>query len=338
MNPNPSQVQASHPIVVIALERFLESGERISKFLGADLVLYHEDVFEVVFSKYRILIAVMSSGIAIRKVAPFLSDKWHDPALVIVTPDLKYAIPVLGGHHGANEVAERLEELGIISVISTATETKGLFSVERVAQMHDASIVNRDSTRAVNGAILDGTLMRERRDGYRDGIGDVMGDVMGDDSIGCAEKDASSSLPPLIHVHPPAIVLATSQVSVLVTASPYIMGIGCKRGTSKEEIEEAIDAGCRQAKIPASTITTYATTVQKLHETGLHEAVRSRGSLIFLDDKTMNAEQARVVSSSQARRLGLCGVSEPACLALSTYGELVLEKQVYGRVTIAISR
>lgn len=134
------------------------------------------------------------------------------------------------------------------------------------------------------------------------------------------------------------MVLATPGVSVLITSSPYIMGIGCRRGTSKEEIEEAIEVGCKMAGIPVSAITTYATTVQKLHETGLHEAVRKLGSLVFLDDKTINEQQPHIVHDSQARRLGLCGVSEPACLALSTYGELVLEKQVYGRVTIAISR
>jgi len=298
-------------IAVIALERFFEIGECISQSLRAPLIAYHEDVFASVFSLYDVLVAVMSSGIAIRKIAPLLTDKWYDPALVVVSPDMKYAIPVLGGHHGANEVAERLRELGIIPVISTATETKGLASVEKVAQVYDAAIVNRDSTRAVNGAILDS-------------VKDVHGDTGG--------------FPSLIRVHPPAIVLATPGVSVLVTSSPYIMGIGCRAHVSKEEIEEAIDAACDKAGISPAMITTYATTVQKLHEPGLHEAIRDRGSLVFLDDRTINSQQPHIMSNSQAIRLGLCGVSEPACLALSAYGELVLEKQVYGRVTIAIAK
>jgi len=298
-------------IAVITLERFLEIGERISQALGAELIAYHDDVFVSAFSRYDVLVAVMSSGIAVRKVAPLLIDKWYDPALVVVSPDMKYAIPVLGGHHGANEIAERLGDLGIIPIISTATETRGAPSVEKIAQMYDASIVNRDSTRGVNGAILD-----------------MVTDVHGD----------SPSFPPLIRVHPPAIVLATSGVSVLTATSLYTMGIGCRAGTSKEEIEEAIDAACAKAGIPCAMITTYATTVQKLHEPGLHEAIRDRGSLVFLDDRTINSQQPHIMSNSQATRLGLCGVSEPACLALSTYGELVLEKQVYGRVTIAIAK
>ncbi|MCL2460346.1 MAG: cobalt-precorrin 5A hydrolase [Euryarchaeota archaeon] len=299
-------------IAVITLERFFEIGKQVSQALGAPLIAYHDDVFASAFSRYDVLVAVMSAGIAVRKVAPLLTDKWYDPALVVVSPDMKYAIPVLGGHHGANQIAERLGELGIIPVISTATETKGVPSVEKVAQIYDASIVNRNSTRGVNGAILDSAI-----------------DVHG---------DAGGNFPPLIRVHPPAIALATPGVSVLVTASPYIMGIGCRSGTSKEEIEEAIDAACDKAGIPYTMITTYATTVQKLHEAGLHEAIRDRGSLVFLDDRTINSQQPHIMSNSQATRLGLCGVSEPACLALSAYGELVLEKQVYGRVTIAIAK
>ena len=306
-----STTDSKPSIAVIALERFFESGKLISQSLGAALIAYHDDVFAFAYSRYDVLVAVMSSGIAVRKIAPLLTDKWHDPAVVVVTPDMKYAIPVLGGHHGANEIAQHLGELGIVPVISTATETRGVPSVERVAQMCDAAIVNRDSTRAINGAFLDS-------------VKDMHGDTDG--------------FPFLIRVHPPAIALATPGVSVLVTASPYVMGIGCRSQTSKEEIEEAIDAACDKAGIVRSMITTYATTVQKLHEPGLHEAIRDRGSLVFLDDRTINSQQPHIMNNSQAIRLGLCGVSEPACLALSTYGELVLEKQVYGRVTIAIAK
>ena len=334
MDPSP----ISQNVVVITFERFLTSGKRISSALGADLLLYHEDIFFYAHTRYRILVVVMSSGIAVRKLAPLLTNKWYDPALIVVTPDMKYAIPVLGGHHGGNEVALRLKEIGILPIISTATETRGVPSVERVAQLHHASIVNRSSTRTVNGAILDSVIQEhddERGENGLDG-GGIGGNES--DRSETANSSHSSSFPPLFHVSPPAMILATPGVSVLITSSPYIMGIGCRRGTSKEEIEEAIEAGCQMAGIPVSAITTYATTVQKLHETGLHEAVRKRGSLVFLDDKTINEQQPHIVHDSQARRLGLCGVSEPACLALSTYGELVLEKQVYGRVTIAISR
>lgn len=79
------------------------------------------------------------------------------------------------------------------------------------------------------------------------------------------------------------------------------------------------------------------TTVKKFHEEGLHEAIRSlSGNLIFLDDDTINAQVPK--TQSRAGMLGLSGVAEPCALALAKSGTLILNKIVYGRVTIAIGK
>ncbi len=89
----------------------------------------------------------MSMGIVVRSIAPLLEDKWNDPAVVVVSPDLAYAIPLIGGHHGANELAKELSALGIRPVITTATESAGRDSVEGVGERCGCDIVNRESTR-----------------------------------------------------------------------------------------------------------------------------------------------------------------------------------------------
>lgn len=285
---------------VVVLDRFRAEGEKVAAFLDAELVPYSDHVFGDLYGTVETIVAVMSAGIAVRGCAPHLSDKWHDPAVVVVTPDLRYAVPVLGGHHGGNVCAKRLAELGIEPVISTATETKGRPSVEETARTGGFAIVNRSSTREVNGAILDGEV-------------------------------------PVVRVEPPHIVVANPGVSVLVNDSLYVMGVGCRLGTTTEEILSAIHAACTAAGISESDVTMYATTVKKFHETGLHEAVRSlSGNLIFLDDDTINAQVP--MTPSRAGILGLSGVAEPCALALAKFGTLILNKTVYGRVTIAIGK
>ncbi|MCZ0860049.1 MAG: cobalt-precorrin 5A hydrolase [Methanocorpusculum sp.] len=285
---------------VVVLDRFRAEGEKVAAFLDAELVPYSDHVFGDLYGTVETIVAVMSAGIAVRGCAPHLSDKWHDPAVVVVTPDLRYAVPVLGGHHGGNVCAKRLAELGIEPVISTATETKGRPSVEETARTGGFAIVNRSSTREVNGAILDGEV-------------------------------------PVVRVEPPHIVVANPGVSVLVNDSLYVMGVGCRLGTTTEEILSAIHAACTAAGISESDVTMYATTVKKFHETGLHEAVRSlSGNLIFLDDDTINAQVP--MTPSRAGMLGLSGVAEPCALALAKSGTLILNKTVYGRVTIAIGK
>jgi cobalt-precorrin 5A hydrolase len=118
---------------VIALPRFAGKAGEIARHLGADLIPYGPDAFASAFSSYRGIVAVMSAGIVVRSIAPLLKDKWSDPAVVVVSPDLTWAVPVAGGHHGANRIARSLAELGIRPVITTATETLGRMSVEAFA-------------------------------------------------------------------------------------------------------------------------------------------------------------------------------------------------------------
>lgn len=91
----------------------------------------------------------------VRDIAPLLDNKWSDPAVIVVDSNLNFAIPLLGGHHGANEVARQISELGAIPVLTTATEVHGKPSVEGIADRLDCEIFNKESTVAVNCALLD---------------------------------------------------------------------------------------------------------------------------------------------------------------------------------------
>lgn len=91
----------------------------------------------------------------VRDIAPLLDNKWYDPAVVVVDSNLNFAIPLLGGHHGANEIARKLSELGAVPVLTTATEVHGKPSVEGIADRLGCEIFNKESTVAVNCALLD---------------------------------------------------------------------------------------------------------------------------------------------------------------------------------------
>lgn len=91
----------------------------------------------------------------VRDIAPLLDNKWSDPAVVVVDSNLNFAIPLLGGHHGANEIARKVSELGAVPVLTTATEVHGKPSVEGIADRLGCEIFNKESTVAVNCALLD---------------------------------------------------------------------------------------------------------------------------------------------------------------------------------------
>ncbi len=286
--------------LVIALPRFMDHAERIGNFLGAEVREYTPSLFSEIFPQVRRIVAVMSMGIVVRRIAPLIRDKWNDPAVVVVSPDFQYAVPVLGGHHGANELAKELSALGLLPVITTATEATGRDSVEAIAQRSSCDIINRESTRRVNTALLDSDV-------------------------------------PVYSVQGPGIVIAGPDVSILVRAAEFTVGVGCRKGVNSQEVLDAIREGLAKAGVEEDNVLVYATTRKKWDETGLTEAISAlSGNLIFLDDDTINAQAG--VSPSRATKIGLSGVAEPCALAVAKKKELVMKKCVYGRVTIAIAR
>lgn len=286
--------------VVISLGCFTDSAIKVAGFLDADLLPYDRGVFREAFGRYRKIVAVMSAGIVVRSISHMLSDKWTDPAVVVVSPDMKFAIPIAGGHHGANLLAKSLNRMGMTAVISTATEATGREAVEMVAERTGTDVLNRQSTRRVNAAMLDADV-------------------------------------PLYAVSGPGMVIVGPDVSVLLKKGEYMAGIGCRKGTTEEEIASAIRSFLAKAGVAESEVMAFVTTARKKGENGLARAVRSAGSsLVFIDDDTINAQA--VTGPSRAALIGLIGVAEPCAIALSKKKELVMEKCVYGNVTLALAR
>ncbi|NYT07785.1 MAG: cobalt-precorrin 5A hydrolase, partial [Methanomicrobiales archaeon] len=214
---------------VIYLPRFLGEARQIADCISADLIEYSPTAFREAFGQYSQIAAVMSAGIAVRGIAPLLADKWTDPAVVVVTPDLGLAIPLIGGHHGANALARDLAPLGTVPVITTATERAGVSSVEGIAAAGGYSLVNYDSSTPVNAAFLDGTA----------GVYAVSG---------------------------PALVIGGPDVAFLVAEGEYGVGIGCRKGVSAEAVEEAVRAALAAAEIEPGDVLVFATTVKKSGE------------------------------------------------------------------------
>jgi len=288
-------------LAIITFKRNRDLAERIREHIGGDLLIYEPGVFERAFKDYDAIIAIMAAGIAVRKIAPLLDDKWGDPAVVVVDDDGRFAVPILGGHHGANAIAKNLSDIGMHAVITTATEVRGRVSVEEIAEIFSAEIETKYSTKSVNLAIL--------------------------------KEDV-----PVLRVEGPKIILADEDVSVLsIQTKGFVLGIGCRKGIEKKEIIEAIEEAVTKSGLKLSDIALLASVKLKENENGLIEAAREISKhIVFVSDSEINAMDAP--SDSAASKIGLKGVCEPSALFVSKNRELLLPKTVYGRVTVAIAR
>lgn len=76
--------------------------------------------------KFEGIIFIMALGIVMRMIAPYLRDKYRDPAIVAVDDERRFAVSALSGHEGgANVLALKAANiLGAEPVITTASESR----------------------------------------------------------------------------------------------------------------------------------------------------------------------------------------------------------------------
>ncbi len=273
------------------------------------------------------VVAFLATGIAMRLAAPLLADKRRDPGLVCVDDAGRYAVALCGGHDGgANALAQRLGALlGATPVVTTASDALGLPALDALGAELGFRIAAGSDVAAVAAALVAGervTLTSDRR----------------------------WPLEPL----PPSVVAATipSAPCLLVTdrlvepprpAVVYrppslVVGVGCSRGASAEEILTLVAEALAEAGLAAESVAEVASVTLKADEHGLLAVAADRGwPLRFHEPDTLARIEVPNPSATVARAVGTASVAEAAALAGSR-AELVAPKRKSPRVTVAIAR
>ncbi|WP_121742340.1 cobalt-precorrin 5A hydrolase [Natronorubrum halophilum] len=305
-----SDGEVAEEIAIISFGRKMETAEEIEDELEdryelIDIIEYHGTVFDEHWGEYDCFIGLMASGIAMRKTAHLLDDKWDDPAICVVDEELTWAIPITGGHHGANQVAQDLATMGAVPAMTTASEAAGKQGVESRAKAMDTHVVNGDSTVKTNLAVLD-------------------------DNLG-----------PVARLDGPRAVLVGDDVTVLKRNknNGIVIGTGSVSGASKESFVAAWEQALEETDYDFSDIEFVGTATRKEDEEGLLEAVTELDLGLVAFDKETLLEHEGPTPSKSKELIGWPGVSEASAIAGGAEQELVLEKIGYeNEVTVAIGR
>ena len=305
-----SDGEVAEEIAIIAFQRKMDTAEEIVDGIGdrydsVDILEYHSEVFEEYWGEYDCFVGLMASGIAMRKTAHLLEDKWDDPAIVVIDEELTWAIPITGGHHGANQVAKDLTTMGAIPAMTTASEAAGKQGVEARAKAMDLHVVNGNSTVATNLAVLD-------------------------DELG-----------PVTRLDGPKAVLVGDDVTVLKRNSEdgVVIGTGSVSGAKKETFLTAWKTALERTAYDTADVEFVATAIRKEDEEGLLEAADELGLGVVAFDKETLLDHEGPTPSKSKELIGWPGVSEASAIAGGRENELVLEKISYeDEVTVAIGR
>lgn len=218
------------------------------------------------FANADALVFVGAVGIAVRAIAPHLSSKVHDPAVVVLDETGAFAISLLSGHlGGANALTLRLAGLcGAQPVITTATDRSGLWAADDWARKNGCAVAEPERIKRVSGALLAGgslALFSEF----------PIGGVWPRDlhPAACAEKaqvvlslsDADTAGAHPLHLVPHIAVL----------------GVGCRKGTPAGHILELLEDFLARAQISRRALCRVCSIDLKANEPGLLEACRVLG-------------------------------------------------------------
>ncbi|MDD1742189.1 MAG: cobalt-precorrin 5A hydrolase [Methanotrichaceae archaeon] len=285
---------------MLVFARDWDKGKKICQALAtkyiSSLVFYEKEDIGEILKKFDFIVGVMAVGILVRSICGHIKDKWSDTPVVALDSALSCAVPVIGGHHGANELAKYLAtQLNLFPAITTATDSKGKKNLEFIANAINAEIINKEVSKELNLTFL--------------------------------RQDVA-----VLRLKGPKIVVIDQDVAVLKT-SGLIVGLGTRRGVKAQEVLDALDAALQSVGRKREEIGTIVTAWLKREEIGITEAAKSLGKeVIYLDAEILNIQKP--ITDSRAIDIGLKGVAEPAVLAIAT--KLIMPKKVFGRVTIAI--
>ncbi|MDD3311951.1 cobalt-precorrin 5A hydrolase [Pseudodesulfovibrio sp.] len=285
------------------------------------------------FPRYRAHVFVAASGIAVRCIAPHLRGKDVDPAVVCLDQYGRFAISLLSGHlGGGNELAERCANIvGGQAVITTATDSAGLPSLDMLAVARGLSIGNLDRVKTVNGAILDGRAVQVfDPDNWLGARGEHW----------AATVDSSADWWP----GEPGVWVSVREDcpddgALRLYPRALMLGVGCRRGTGVDEIFSHIQTVMRNNHFPLSAVGGLGSAEVKANEPGILEAAARLGvTPVFFSPERLDSVNVPSPSSIVRQHMGVGSVSEAAALLLSDGGELLVLKTKTETVTLAVAK
>lgn len=270
-----------------------------------------------------VILFIGSTGMAVRAIAPWVQDKKTDPAVLVMDEGGTYVISLLSGHiGGANAMARRLaEKLGAQPIVTTATDVEGKFSADTWATERGCHISDMALCKEVSAAILERPVP-------------ICGERLDFSQLptGLVEKE-EGKLGIYVGVHN----RRPFEKTLILTPRVLTLGLGCRRGTPKEAIDEAVQTVFQEHDLRTEAIARAASIDLKANEQGLLDYCTERGIPVeFFTAEELKAVPGDFAPSAFVQSVtGVDNVCERA--AALAGGTLIVHKTAHNGVTVAVA-
>lgn len=298
---------------------------------GCTQVESYGDFVAASFAVYDRFLFIGAMGICVRCIAPCVSSKYADPAVVCMDSTGQFVVPVLSGHvGGANEWAKQISSIiGAQAVITTQSDCNGVWALDLLASKfgwqtactHEE--MNRAIARFVNqervALLLDikdkGTAWLER------------------------------TLPPYVKVYYHYEDIPFEETDLLIAVTPYEyeapvqalyyrpqvlhLGVGCKKQCVPDGVAEYIEDSLKAHHLSPLSLATISTIALKKDEP-LLKALQDKwpqAKVCIYSSEELSGMEIPSPSQKVYEVTGVYGVAESAACKSSGCGKWLVEKQ-----------
>lgn len=283
------------------------------------------------FARMDGILFIGAAQIAVRSIAPWVSSKTSDPAVVVMDETGRFAIPLLSGHlGGANELAGTLANLtGAIPVVTTATDIHGRFAVDLFARKQKLAISNLNTAKGISAAILDEKPVGLITDFPIFGAVpeeltrlDAGEPFAGDYGIVIALNEELHPFRHTLHLIPRMVTV----------------GIGCRKGTAADTLIRVIRAELHRHHIVPQAVAQFASIDLKAKEPGMIQAAEQWEVPFWTYSEQELAAVPGEFTASEfvAKTTGVDNVCERSAVKASD-GRLLQKKTGQDGVTVALA-
>ena len=314
------------------------AGYAVKKYAGGETEPLPEDIRGFTgedWGRYD-LVFIGAAGIAVRYIAPWVKDKFTDPAVLVMDERGQYVIPVLSGHVGGGvRIARELaEETGAEAVITTATDVQGKFAADVFAKENGLYLEDREEARAISAAVLEGekiALFPEYPECQ------IQGKIPGEICL-CGTWEEAASFPHRILVADRN--RRPEEGTLLLRPKNVVAGIGCRRGIAEEVLESGLQGVLAEHGLVMEQVQALASIDLKKEEPALL-ALAEKYRIPFAVYTAAELREIREVTSKSEfveRTAGVDNVCERAALLCGEGGKLFQGKRIGTSMTSALVR
>lgn len=286
-----------------------------------------------IFDSYDALVFIMASGIVARSIAPFIINKTSDPAVIVMDEKGSYVISLLSGHMGgANKLSTDIaRKIGGTPVITTSTDVNGVTAFDVFAVDNHCVIENIENLKFISSELVNGGKVGLYSHYSING-------VLPDNIVRLEECNSKGLRKIVILSNSTSAVLEAEKILYLRPKN-LIIGIGCRKGTSCQQIETAIEDFLKRNEKSFLSVKSIATVDVKKDEEGILDFSSKHGlELKIISRDAIRAIEGDFTSSDFVKgNIGVGSVCEPCAVLAGQSNRLICSKTVYKGITLALS-